>query len=186
MVISLSLFFLVNFLFSWRQFFQLKEVKTVQILIVLHSTVMWVLFFTQFTVDYKLQFNLFPISYIAENKSLKSQFEKIKKKTFKPVKNTTILKSIFNKEKNAIVLGMGCIEELLPSFFKRNTLNQCHPTSFIIDNIMEEDGLFATHIRTSLDHIHAPRVIPWSRVFNSVRNYQNIHPLRSWELYAIY
>ena len=142
--------------------------------------------FTQFTVDYKLQFNLFPISYIAENKSLKSQFEKIKKKTFKPVKNTTILKSIFNKEKNAIVLGMGCIEELLPSFFKRNTLNQCHPTSFIIDNIMEEDGLFATHIRTSLDHIHAPRVIPWSRVFNSVRNYQNIHPLRSWELYAIY
>jgi hypothetical protein len=142
--------------------------------------------FDQFTVDYKLQFDLFPISYVAENKSLRSQFIKNKKKTFKTVKNTTILKNILGKDPKTIVFGMGCIEELLPSFFKRRGLNQCRPTSFIIDSIVEEEGIFAVHIRTSLDHIHAPRTIPWSRVFNSVRNYQNIHPLRSWELYAIY
>jgi hypothetical protein len=47
MVISLSLFFLVNLLFSWRQFSQLKGFKTTQIMLVVHGALFWVLFLAQ-------------------------------------------------------------------------------------------------------------------------------------------
>lgn len=142
--------------------------------------------FDKFKIDYNLNFDFFPTNYLTENKSIMKQMSKHLKKEFKSVKNTTVLKRYLEMNKKVVVVGTGCAEDILPSFFQRESLNQCHPVGIIIDQLIEKDGLFSVQLRTTMDHIQAPRIVSWQNVFTGIKQYQKIHPLNSWELYAFY
>lgn len=111
--------------------------------------------------------------------------DNLKLKT-KKVLNISELKNIFAQNKNSIIHGIGCSEDLLPSYFKKLALNQCSPLPFIIDGYLEEDGYISVVIRTAVDDLHAPRILSWANLFSGVKSYQMQHPLNMWGLYAIY
>lgn len=134
----------------------------------------------------KAKFNLFPYDFINEKKSLIKVLSKEYKLTLKSVKNMTTFLFIKKNHPKANFIGVGCREDLLPTFFAKKSLNQCHPLPFHIDGYFEQDGTYALITRTSLDQVHAPRIIPWTYIFNSLKNYQQIHPIKAWGFYALY
>lgn len=104
----------------------------------------------------------------------------------KAMLNTTFIKNILDEHAEALVHGIGCAEDILPHFFKKTTFNQCSPLPFIIDGYKEKNGFFTFVVRTSFDDINSPRLIEWSYIFTSVKNYQALHPLNTWSLHATY
>ena len=101
-----------------------------------------------------------------------------------PIRNLNQIRD-FLKEKNKIIHGVGCIQNIYPRHFKLRSINQCKPTAFIIDNIIEENKNIYLSIRTSLDDVHSPRLIHWSFIYNSLKTYQNVHSINSWTLYGL-
>lgn len=142
--------------------------------------------FTNFTVDSDLNIDLFPNNFANENKSMLKLFERYFKKKKKLIRNISGLKRIYTKHKNSIFIGMACAESLLPSYFKTQNLNQCSFLPFIADGVIESKGRYSLVIRTGIDSIHAPRIVPWSNVFSAISHYQKLHPLNLWSFYAIY
>lgn len=142
--------------------------------------------FTNFKMKNSLKVDIFPLRYTEENKSMLRLFEKHYKKTSKKILNISSLKRVFKSKSDAVVMAVGCLEELLPRYKKHTRFNQCSYMPFIVDGILEENSSHSLIVRTSLDHIHAPRIIPWSQVFSSVKNYQRFHPLKEWSFYALY
>lgn len=142
--------------------------------------------FDKFKVESNLSFEMFPIDFINENKSLKNILAKGKKKNFKSIKNMSSFLSTFNTHKKALFLGLGCAEELLPSFYARRYLNQCTIIPFIVDGYVEKDQIYSLVTRTSLDQVHSPRFIPWSYISAAVKQYRSLHPISAWGFYAVY
>ena len=91
----------------------------------------------------------------------------------------------FLKEKENIIHGVGCIQNIYPRHFRLMSINQCKPTAFIIDNIIEENKNIYLSVRTSIDDLHSPRLIHWSFIYNSLKTYQNVHSINSWTLYGL-
>ena len=142
--------------------------------------------FDLYTVKNNLNLNLFPFNYIKEKEALIKLLETNKKLKVDTVQNVTRFKAIFEAHPNAIFVGEGCIEDLYPIQYKREKVNQCRPVSFIVDYLYEAQGTFSMQIRTALDHVHAPRIIPWYHVFSSLKEYQQAHPINLWSFRAIY
>lgn len=142
--------------------------------------------FSNYTFESMLQFDLFPYRFTEANKSFLNLTEKNFNKKSKKILNISSLKQIFTEKKDAVIMGAGCLEDLLPSFSQARRFNQCTFMPFIVDGIIEDNSSNSLITRTSLDHIHAPRIIPWSQVFASVKNYQRFHPLNEWSFYALY
>ncbi|MFT6631696.1 MAG: hypothetical protein ACJAS4_001652 [Bacteriovoracaceae bacterium] len=142
--------------------------------------------FDKFDIESKLSFELFPVDFINENKSLKNLYSKNKKKNFKTIKNMSSFLTVFKNHKKAIFLGMGCGEELLPSFFNRKYLNQCTVLPFIIDGFIEKNKIYSLITRTSLDQVHSPRIIPWAYISAAIKQYRSLSPINAWGFYAIY
>lgn len=118
----------------------------------------------------------------SQHSLIKSGF-KLKSKT---IKNLTELQYQFKQFKNTVIHGVGCAEDLLPTFFKKNSLNQCKPLPFIIDGIIEKDDRASLVTRTAIDNLHSPRIISWSNIFSSVQSYQVVQPMNTWSLDAFY
>ena len=112
--------------------------------------------------------------------------ERYKKKKAKEIINVSSFKNLFNKHNDSIFLGVGCAEDLLPTHFKSKHINQCIYLPFIVDGYIEDAGRYSLVVRTSYDQIHAPRIIPWTYLFSSIKNYQSHHPLNEWSFYGIY
>ncbi len=129
-------------------------------------------------------FEFFATSMKEEKNSQHVLIQNSLNKKFKKVENTTQLKEHFQQSKKTIIYGMGCVEDLLPSSFKKTAFNQCRPTTFIIDGIIDNKNLGLV-ARISIDNIHTPRILSWSTIFSAVRNYQLIHPMSMWSLYAV-
>lgn len=106
------------------------------------------------------------------------------KLTGKSLSNLTAIVNFFKKSKSGIIHGIGCAEDLLPSFFKMNSFNQCTPLPFIIDGMIKEKDKVAFITRTSADTLQAPRLISWSNIYSTVRSYQSQHPINLWTLYG--
>ena len=87
--------------------------------------------------------------------------------------------------RNKVIHGVGCIQNIYPRHFKLRSMNQCKPTTFIIDNIIEKNKNIYLSTRTSIDDIHSPRLIHWSFIYNSLKTYQNVHSTKSWTLYGL-
>lgn len=103
----------------------------------------------------------------------------------KALKNLTNISSFFQKNKSGIIHGVGCAEDLLPSFFKIRAFNQCTPLPFIIDGMIKEKNKVSFVTRSAADTLQAPRLINWSLIYSAVKGYQNSHPLKLWTLYGL-
>lgn len=101
------------------------------------------------------------------------------------IKNISDAQFYLQENPYTIIHGLGCKEDLLPQFFNRRTLSECVPLPFIIDGLMEKEGVRYMSVRTAIDNLHAPRLITWTQIYNSVRNFQEIHPQKTWLLYAL-
>lgn len=105
-------------------------------------------------------------------------------KTGRNINNLTSMVSFFKKSKSGIIHGVGCAEDLLPSFFKTKSFNQCSPLPFIIDGMIKENDKVSFVTRTAADTLVAPRIISWSNIYSAVRSYQSQHPIGIWTLYG--
>ena len=107
------------------------------------------------------------------------------KKTGRALNNLSNIIAYFKKYKTGIIHGVGCMEEMIPSFFKSKAIAQCTPAPFIIDGMIKDNDKVAFVTRTSLDSLQAPRLVSWSNLYSSVKSYQRYHPLRLWTLYGL-
>lgn len=101
------------------------------------------------------------------------------------LRNLTELEVFFKQNKDAIVHGVGCAEDLLPRHFKRNVFSQCYPLPFILDGVVRENENMMLVTRSAIDDLHSPRLIPWNWIFTGVMKYKEKHPLNQWNLYGI-
>ena len=127
----------------------------------------------------------FPSSIVNERYSQQYLLTKDYRQNGRSVNSLNAALSFLKKGKNAVIHGVGCAEDLLPSFFKSQAFNQCSPLPFIIDGHVKENDKIAFVTRTSIDSLQAPRLISWGLIFSSVKSYQRTHPLRLWTLYGL-
>ncbi|MDD0852417.1 hypothetical protein HBN50_04875 [Halobacteriovorax sp. GB3] len=131
-------------------------------------------------------FDYFPTSYTKSQFAITSMLNKVYEIEPKVIQNFTLLKYFFEKYSKGIIHGLGCVEDLHPEFFSRRSMNQCSPIPFIIDGFLEISQESKTLIlRSAVEDIHLPREVKWSHIFNSLKNYQKLHPLKTWMLYGI-
>lgn len=127
----------------------------------------------------------FPMSVREERFSQQYLLTRDFKKKGKILNNLSDLSNYFKKSKGGIVHGVGCAEDLLPTFFKSQTLNQCTPMPFIINGIIKDKDKVVFVTRTGADSLQAPRLLSWSTVYSGVRSYQRMHPLKLWTMYGL-
>lgn len=127
----------------------------------------------------------FPLSVREERFSQNYLFTHDFKKKAKVMNNLSSMQNYFKKSKAGIVHGVGCAEDLLPGFFKAQSLNQCTPMPFIINGIAKEKDKVVFITRTSADSLQAPRMISWSHIFSAVKAYQRLHPIKLWTMYGL-
>lgn len=142
--------------------------------------------FKKYFVESQLEFDLFPTSFTDKNKSIVQIYSKGKKRTLRLIKSMSSFLQVYNTHKQSIFFGIGCAEEILPRFFKRSSLNQCTPLPLIADGFIEKNEKYSLVTRTSIDQVHAPRIIPWKRLYSGFVQYKNLHPIGAWGFYAIY
>jgi hypothetical protein len=130
-------------------------------------------------------FDYFPNSYIGETKAQTSIMKNGLKLNYTRIRNLTQMLAFFERGKNRILHGVGCVEDLLPRHFKRSAMNNCRPTAFIIDGFQTRNSNSLLTTRLAIEDVHGPRLINWSLIFNSVKSYQRLHPLRTWTLQGI-
>ena len=130
-------------------------------------------------------FDYFANSFKNEKFSMAKRLEELLKVENKIIRNLTFLTAFFKKHPHAIVHGIGCAEDLLPSFFQKKSLGACNPLTFIVDGIVTKNGLTHLSFRSSIDDVHSPRLVVWDKVFNGVSNYKEIHPLNTFTFYGI-
>ncbi len=131
------------------------------------------------TLDY------FPTNITTERFSQHYLLTRDYRKEGRTINSIVSVTNFFKKNKTGMIHGVGCAEDLLPSFYKTHSLNQCSPLPFIIDGIITESDKTVFVTRTAIDTVQAPRLISWSSVFSAVKSYQRFHPLRLWTLYAL-
>lgn len=120
-----------------------------------------------------------------EKKSAISMMEKAYKITSRRLQNLTEMEAFLRMGEKRIIHGIGCAEDMLPRFFKRKSMNQCRPLTFIIDGVIRENENKYLVTRTAIDDLHSPRLIPWNWIFTSLSRFKNKHPLGQWSLYGI-
>jgi hypothetical protein len=130
--------------------------------------------------------NYFASDYLNEGKSQNKLLIKNLKIKTRSIFNTSVLKQHYKNHTDTILHGTGCAELIYPHLFQAKTLNQCSPIGVIVDSYIEDKGELSLTVRTSLDALNAPRIVPWRNLFNSIKAYQLIHPLNKWTLNALY
>jgi hypothetical protein len=133
-----------------------------------------------------LSFNYYATNYKDANYSQIGAIKRGLKVKNHEVGNLTLLKFHLKKNKKAIIHGIGCAAELLPTFYTKKYFNQCKPLPFIIDGTIKSEGKISLIVRTALDDLHMPRVIDWNMVYGAVKNYSQFHPTKTWSLHAVY
>jgi hypothetical protein len=117
--------------------------------------------------------------------SLSRLLTKNLKLKIKKIFNITTLKEVLDKS-SGLIHGVGCGEDLLPTFFPRKNFASCNPLSFIVDGYVEKDGYLSVSIRTSYDSLQLPRLISWGLLFSSLKTYKSFQPIQEWSLDGIY
>lgn len=133
-----------------------------------------------------LALDYFPTNLTNEKYSQTYVLQKDAQKKMLAVTTLTGLQSFFKQHTTGILHGVGCAEDLLPSFFRKHSLNQCSPLPFIVDGMIADGDRIVLVTRSAADSLHAPRLISWSLVFSAVKTYQFHNPIRQWTLHGIY
>ena len=142
------------------------------------------------TIDFiklkdKVTLEYFPSSIVNERYSQQYLLTKDYRQNGRSINSVNGALTLLKKSKNAVIHGVGCAEDLLPSFFKSHAFNQCSPLPFIIDGHLKENDKISFVTRTSIDSLQAPRLISWGLIIAAVKSYQRTHPLRLWTLYGL-
>jgi hypothetical protein len=140
---------------------------------------------THITYKYGTNFDYFPNTIAKERYAFTGLIDNQLKISTTRITNVTTLRFYLNQSPTYLIHGMGCIEDLLPSFFQKKSMNACTPISFIVDGMLEKSGRASLIVRTSIDDLHSPRIIDWNLVYSAVREYQEFHPLKIWGLYVL-
>ncbi|MDH4467634.1 MAG: hypothetical protein QE271_06205 [Bacteriovoracaceae bacterium] len=114
-------------------------------------------------------------------------FERLKIQE-KSIRSYTELMKFLKKYPNSLIHGYGCLEDLKPDQFPRNSLNQCTINSFILDGYKEGSGTISALfvLRTSLDEVYSPSYIDWKDLFSALKNMQNAQNQASLNLVGLY
>ena len=88
----------------------------------------------------ELIFPYFADSFTAQSITQDRFIQNFYKKKSRKILNISFLKTVFKDKPNTIIHGVGCKEDLLPTFFQKRSLNECSPLPFIVDGYFEEDG----------------------------------------------
>lgn len=127
----------------------------------------------------------FPLNVRDERFSQQYLLTKDFKKTGRVMNNLSGITNYFKKSKSGIIHGIACAEDLLPTFFKTQMLNQCTGLPFIINGVIKDKDKVVFVTRTAGDSVQAPRLISWSTIYSGVKSYQRQHPLKLWTMYAL-
>lgn len=130
-------------------------------------------------------FDYFDNSYSRGKYSIAAILEEVKKIKPTILKNLTEINYYLGLGKDAIIHGVGCVENILPSFFEKRSINQCTPMPFILDGAIKDGKNTMLVLRAPIDDVHHPRLINWKDIFTAVSSYRNIHPNKQWALYGI-
>jgi hypothetical protein len=131
------------------------------------------------------EFYYFPSSYKNNKFSAFNMLQEVKRIGKRRIYNQTMLQRFIDYKKGNIVHGVGCVEDLHPSFFRRRALNGCRPIPFLIDGYINTNGEVKIILRSSISDIHNPTLITWNRIFSALMHYQSSHPLKTWPLFGI-
>lgn len=127
----------------------------------------------------------YPINIQEERFSQQYLLSRDYKKTARSMNNLSAIRTYFKKSQSSIIHGIGCAEDLLPTFFKANMLNQCTALPFLINGMIKDDDKVVFVTRTAADSLQAPRLISWNTIFSAVKSYQRQHPLKLWTMHAL-
>jgi hypothetical protein len=127
----------------------------------------------------------FPLSVKDERISMNYLLTHDYKKNGRPLNNLSGLTNFLRRSPTGLVHGIGCAEDLLPTFFKAQSLNQCSPLPFIINGMQKEKDQVVFVTRSAADSLQAPRLVSWSSLYSAVKSYQRTHPLRLWTLHGL-
>jgi hypothetical protein len=133
----------------------------------------------------QLKFDYFPLSVRDERFSQQYLLTTDYQKKGRSLTSLPAIRLFFGKSKSGIIHGVGCAEELLPTFYKARSINQCSPLPFLIDGMIDQADSATFVTRTAIDSLQAPRLIPWSNILAGLKSYQRQHPLRTWTLYGL-
>lgn len=128
------------------------------------------------------QFDYFPTTHQNERFSFIGMISEVNKVQTRIIRNLTDLKNFFNMYKTGIIHGVGCIEDLRPENYARESINQCTPTPFIVDGYFVDNSNTSIVFRLAIEDVHSPGLIDWQNLFNAVTSYQENHPLNTWTL----
>lgn len=132
-----------------------------------------------------LSLDYFPLNIPSERTSQHYLLSNDFKRNARNLSNLSSINAFFKRSKKGVIHGIGCAEEILPSFFKVRTMNQCSPLPFLIDGVIKKDDKTVLVTRTAIDSLQAPRLISWSNIFSGVKSYQLLHPMRLWTMYGM-
>jgi hypothetical protein len=133
----------------------------------------------------QLALDYFPTSLTTEKYSQTYILQRDAQKKTRAVQTLPAIEIFFKNNPKGLIHGVGCAEDLLPSFFRKHTFNQCTPLPFIVDGILKQGDRVALVTRSAADNVHAPRLVSWGLVYSAVKTYQWHHPLKLWTLHAI-
>ena len=140
--------------------------------------------FFNFEYQGKLGENYFEISSQDKIHSMNRKLKKVLDYEEEKILSLTKMKLWFKNGKR-LIHGVGCLEDLYPDFFRRNTFNQCDAIPFLISGTHQKNSTEYVFINTTLDLITYPRSIRWNNLYSALKMYQHIHPYKLWALYGI-
>ncbi len=140
---------------------------------------------THIRLKSNLSLDYFPLNIPGERTSQHYLLSNDFRRNARNLSNLSSINAFFKKSRKGVIHGIGCAEELLPTFFKVRTMNQCSPLPFVIDGIIKQDDKTVMVMRTAIDSLQAPRLVSWSNIFSGVKSYQLLHPMRLWTMYGL-
>ena len=134
-------------------------------------------------------FDYFPFSLKTSQYAFSSLIKKDLGKSSREILHFPQLKFFFDNHPQGLVHGIGCAENLLPSFFSQTKLNQCSPLPFIIAGTLERERenqfIKLAVVYTGIDQNLSPRLLNWQNIYAAVLGYKRQHPMRLWSLYGL-
>jgi hypothetical protein len=136
--------------------------------------------------DGRPNFDYFPNSAANTSNAIVNILKAQNNYRFRELRSLSEITHFLGTKKKYLAHGVGCAGDILPEHFIKKSFNECRPLPFIIDGYIKDKRKKVFLItRTAIDDVHTPRLINWNYIYSGVKNYAEIHPLKSWLLYGI-
>ena len=130
-------------------------------------------------------FHYFETSYSDKKLSANNILAESLRLQSKQLENLTEINYFLKTNKNGLIHGIACAEDLHPRVIKREGLYSCRPLPFIVDGLIQKDSKTYMTLRSAINHLHAPGLISFNNLYTAIKNFQIHHPLKLWTLYGL-